>query len=754
MDPRSSSMLTITGSVISGGTFTQVNDNRQTIQLQGTGKNGFDLLKEAVSPNAFHNSNARLDPPRCHENTRVEVISRILDWVSREDLESSNPQIMWLHGAAGAGKSAISQTIADRCSSDGQLLASFFFGGSDSSRNQAKFIFSTIGYQIALALPEARDKLIETIERDPLVFSRSLSTQFESFIIDPLSIQISDTEFPNGTSFPRLIVIDALDECLERRSQSDILEAIFRGIRDRHLPPLRFLISSRSEHEISIKFSSPNLAGNLTELVLDETYFPERDIEFYLEAKFKEITETHPFRRYIPLHWPTRDNIKYLARKSSGQFIYASTVIKYGGSSRHRPHHRLEVILNIRPPQGDHPLSELDTLYKHIFSSAIEVNQILLIVSFYLLENFAGPIEVVEDLFFLERGDIEIFFCDLSSIISVSQDEAKEPFRFLHESLHDFLLDKSRSGQFHIDMKSKCNEIIRKCFKFLSFKPFSDASFARAHRLAMTLIMRHFSMAFSDVFEIWDDIVSLSLSRIYVELKNTHSKATLSLISEFNIKFLPWLVELLQNEKLKDVSFAYLRTYEDVLRQHLDVYYASPYLTYLVACIGYSATFTARDWLFRRFQSVNELGALVQSDIDNRRLTLLYVNAPEDDSDPDGYLKLLREFLLDSSMSGAYTLTGERYATAAVLLLYYICDNHRALCSVVETYIPNLPWLHVFDPLGAVDQAAFFVSQADKSDALISLCRRGNFGTLARMSYPYYKKLWGATNEYLNKVDT
>ncbi|KAF8961812.1 hypothetical protein BDZ97DRAFT_1663668, partial [Flammula alnicola] len=59
---------------------------------------------------AFHNSDERFDPPKCHPGTRVAVIKRIMDWV--ESLEISYP-MLWLHGPAGAGKSAIAQMIAE-----------------------------------------------------------------------------------------------------------------------------------------------------------------------------------------------------------------------------------------------------------------------------------------------------------------------------------------------------------------------------------------------------------------------------------------------------------------------------------------------------------------------------------------------------------------------------------------------------------------------------------------------------------------
>ena len=85
--------------------------------------------------------------------------------------------ILWLNGAAGAGKSAIAQTIAELCDEAGVLLASFFFSWSDPYRNNGATLFPTLAYQIACAIPEAREQLERAIDRDPLIFTRSLEAQ-------------------------------------------------------------------------------------------------------------------------------------------------------------------------------------------------------------------------------------------------------------------------------------------------------------------------------------------------------------------------------------------------------------------------------------------------------------------------------------------------------------------------------------------------------------------------------------------------
>jgi pantothenate kinase-related protein Tda10 len=59
-------------------------------------------------------------PAKCMEGTREELLTTIMDWRSRS---STLPLVCWLKGPAGAGKSAIAWTIAERCDAKDQLAA-------------------------------------------------------------------------------------------------------------------------------------------------------------------------------------------------------------------------------------------------------------------------------------------------------------------------------------------------------------------------------------------------------------------------------------------------------------------------------------------------------------------------------------------------------------------------------------------------------------------------------------------------------
>ncbi|KAF8959316.1 hypothetical protein BDZ97DRAFT_1610639, partial [Flammula alnicola] len=324
-----------------------------------------ERLQEAVAASAFHNSEQHVDPPKCHPNTRLAVLQKIMEWI--QNSEDRDTWIMWLNGAAGAGKSAIARSIAEMCERVKLPLATFFFFRTDPTRNTSKPLVATLAYQLAINFPLTRKIIVEALDRDPLVFGRSFESQLKALIIEPLlQIRQQSDSSANLTS-PFLIILDGLDECDGRDVQTNIIHAISDALRDTGLP-LVCLIASRPEQQINMAFDSRKVTNIVTRLPLDNTYLPDEDIRLFLNDKFAEIKESHPFKHLIDSSWPPKDVAENIVEKSSGQFIYASVVINFVSSSRHHPVQRLEIVRGIRPARLDTPFAQLDALYMHIFS--------------------------------------------------------------------------------------------------------------------------------------------------------------------------------------------------------------------------------------------------------------------------------------------------------------------------------------------------------------------------------------------------
>ena len=127
-----------------------------------------------ISPGAAYNSGERSPPPRCHPGTQTTILGKSHCWV---DDKTPSTSILWLHAPAGAGKSAIAQTIAEQSAEHGQLAASFFFAKSSPQRNAKQYLLPTIALQIAAATHDRREKLITVLSGDPL------TTRYETILL-------------------------------------------------------------------------------------------------------------------------------------------------------------------------------------------------------------------------------------------------------------------------------------------------------------------------------------------------------------------------------------------------------------------------------------------------------------------------------------------------------------------------------------------------------------------------------------------
>ncbi|KAJ7887762.1 hypothetical protein B0H13DRAFT_1627384, partial [Mycena leptocephala] len=103
---------------VHGGTFISAQN------INHHGEAGIHILRQAVALEALHDSVERFPQPKCHPETRMEMLEEIYSWAT--DVDSAR-SIMWLHGPAGAGKSAIMQTLCQQLQDAGQLGGSFFF---------------------------------------------------------------------------------------------------------------------------------------------------------------------------------------------------------------------------------------------------------------------------------------------------------------------------------------------------------------------------------------------------------------------------------------------------------------------------------------------------------------------------------------------------------------------------------------------------------------------------------------------------
>ncbi|KAF8194606.1 hypothetical protein BJ912DRAFT_177731 [Pholiota molesta] len=363
--------------------------------------------------------------------------------------------ILWMYGPAGSGKTAIAQSIAEECMKRGLLAASFFFGRTAPGRDDTTRVITTIAYQISQFLPQIENHLFTAIERDQTIFDRTLATQMQVLVIEPLNSILA------ALAGPIFIVLDGLDESgPNARAQTDLLNVIGTAIHALQHIPLIFLIASRPEHELREAFKGTLLHSLMRPLELNNRYNPDTDIELYFTSMFRRIYDKHLREDiHLPSPWPSKDDVHRLVSTASGQFIFAATVVKFIDSIRHHPAERLKIIFGLSTPGNETPFTLLDALYYRILSSVAEPAKVLQILTMHVLRLrdanviLGSTIETIEALLGL---NVRRVLVDMHALVFVPP-PGKDyvlgaELQLHHASFHDFLMDRSRCHEFFIDV--------------------------------------------------------------------------------------------------------------------------------------------------------------------------------------------------------------------------------------------------------------------------------------------------------------
>jgi hypothetical protein len=452
------------------------------------------ILHKAIAGGAFHDSAERFPPPKCHPETRKAIISHILKWI-QDPFRST--KVLWLNGPAGAGKSAIAQTIAEICGENGELAASSFFSRTTPGRNTDKHLFATIAYQLALSTPDAREMVNLAVQENPSILDRSLEIQMEKLIVEPnfWSLNEDNTQTyidaPSSERPPRVIILDGLDECHGENNQCYILELIQKALAHHDLP-FCFLIASRPEPHIQESFDFTDIKDISHSLTLKNNFRPDDDINIFLLSGFLDVRQK-PKHRYamknIPFPWPSPQNLAQLVTKASGQFIYASTVLKFVDDPHHNPVDQLNIILGLRSVGTASPYGELDQLYTQIMSMCADVMGSLQVLGIILI-MFAGLNEkmhsrmafirsseilsIVDEILRLNDGDSHLLLRGLHSLIDVPDPlDTKGLGNFIHfhhASFPDYLTNSSRAQNYAVDLGAAHATITKWCLNTLSGK--------------------------------------------------------------------------------------------------------------------------------------------------------------------------------------------------------------------------------------------------------------------------------------------
>ncbi|KAG5731784.1 hypothetical protein E4T56_gene1568 [Termitomyces sp. T112] len=313
---------------------------------------------------SLHDLVSRLELHNLHHSNRAPYDAILTDatvlyeWA--EDSSPTSPQVFWLNGPAGSGKSTIACSVAEHFDDNNKglniLQASFFCSRQFEDTRSKANIIPTLVYQLAHHSKSFLQSLFAVNKLDSV--SR-VGKQMNDLLVEPWQLSTSNK---SRNLPPYLVVIDALDE-IHDSGGSNFLEELLFTIEKGALHGLKFLVTSRPDPNIVqlCKSFSSDAVCHLYDVDADEV---NADILIYLRSKL-----------------PTLQNENELAtvmQQADGLFIYASTAVKYirprTGLTHNDQKKRMKQLLDSSLSQKpDHPVKatlQIDMLYSQILSEA------------------------------------------------------------------------------------------------------------------------------------------------------------------------------------------------------------------------------------------------------------------------------------------------------------------------------------------------------------------------------------------------
>ncbi|KAH0538628.1 hypothetical protein FGG08_004765, partial [Glutinoglossum americanum] len=430
------------------------------------------LAKLRTAEGASFDCHADEHDPRCHPDTRIDLLHQIDNWAGDLDSEC----IFWLNGMAGTGKSTISRTVAYNFADKGELGASFFYKRGEGDRGHATLFFTTIAAQLVHKLPSLALHVRNAIEADPAISGKTLKEQFEKLILRPLDKVHSDPQ-----DFLKIvIVVDALDEC-ER--EEDVRVIIYLLSQVKYLKSIRLKLFVTSRPELPIRLGFEDISGRYEGLVLHQIPKPiiEHDISVFLEYELARIRDDYNKSviqdRQLPPGWPGETNIQHLVKMAIPLFIFAATVCRFIKDRRcGQPEEQLTKVLKYLTKSQE---SKLDATYLPVLNqllvglTASERRDIVrefgeIIGSIVIL---ASPLSTASlaQLLDISKPKVDSQLDLLHSVLSIPSNP-DIPVRLFHLSFRDFLLDteKRKTNPFWIDEKQTHRNLADRCIRVMS----------------------------------------------------------------------------------------------------------------------------------------------------------------------------------------------------------------------------------------------------------------------------------------------
>jgi hypothetical protein len=386
------------------------------------------------------------------KGTRESILNRLIAWATNNTSQNvSQSNISWVYGLPGIGKTSLAHSICASLHDRRHLAGAFFCRKDDPNLNEPQNILPTLIYKLAIQFPPFRSVVAERLRQDPHLTPESMNS---SLFLDLLH------DLPRQPEHTLVFVIDALDECGDRRSRSGILNLLTRVATQTRW--LKIIVTSRPEADIQRAFQALGQSSySQYDLATDQE--AAADLRTFARSQFDVVA----LEWHLPSPWPEESDLERVTSLANGLFIFIKTLaLVFKGCED--PKESLEIILQ---GSASADLGPLHALYSSILQAQIahrggafqRVIGVLLTTSPHrpLCENTIAQLAGVE-LYLVER------WVDALGSLLYRDETADGVVRVRHLSISDFFVSNECPSNYRVSVEGANLQLSTACIKTMN----------------------------------------------------------------------------------------------------------------------------------------------------------------------------------------------------------------------------------------------------------------------------------------------
>jgi adenylate kinase family enzyme len=404
----------------------------------------------------------------CLDSTRKELLSFITAWLD----DTAEPNILWLCGAPGTGKTAIAWSLIAELEIQQRSAGGFFFRPHQNSPSQ---LWCTLAYKMAKFHPAIKREVHKALKREVDKTPRreedkfprdDIQLIFDQLISEPLKSLAARLSTRNSRP---VVLIDGLEQCIQGYPNWQALLDTLPQWLDlpRHY---KLIITGRPQHDIAKVLEGKDIKRMELFVGDDADYSTHDDVRTYLHYRFAEMRKQD---KSIPDYWPNDDAISKLVIHTNGFFKWAALAVDAIQADGERERHLTTIIEGGTTTTFDSFDQYLEGILRIAFDNypfetfratmgAIALSKQPLTMddlSYFLQHRFPSPSGV----------SLEDMCSRLSPIISIEGEE--KVIRIRHKAYNDYLLDSKRCGPydhaFFIDRNKAQSKMTISCLRIM-----------------------------------------------------------------------------------------------------------------------------------------------------------------------------------------------------------------------------------------------------------------------------------------------